>query len=585
MLGIVFISLTTLALIIFAFLDKGFSKLHIQRRVFQVIFMLIVIAATINTYWLRQGKGLTWLQDSIFTYVCPIGGVISSFKYMTSQVTLAERLHNPASIIIGSIVIVTLVFGPVFCGWLCPFGALQEFLASVFKKINKKYYGKIIGERTDNVLKNLRYITLGGAVILVAASQIVLLESINPYRAFLNLFINVYSVTGLTVLGIVVILAFIVERPWCRYLCPYGMLLGIFNMVKLFAVRRNADTCVNCKRCDKVCPMSIKVSDKTVVRQHSCISCMECTSSGACPKKSTVDISLTRFNHFKMNRGMIGGISGFLITLLVATSILSTRSIRSKEITAKAVFSTKEEYTYVAEDAYEVIENTATSENNATASETTASEETTEQPNEESENPSNDSEVQVEQDEESNKDVAAIKEEKAAVTESTATQSEKVDQEISDKPKNQLATQPAEKAANQAANKPTEKIADKETPKVVADQPTEKPVEKPLDEPKEQPKEQLKEQPKMYKDGTYTAGASGYSPIMQVEVTLANDKITGIRILQHNETPGFYERVFNTIPAAIISSQSANVDVVSGASLTSNAIITAIKNALAQAKL
>ena len=64
---------------------------------------------------------------------------------------------------------------------------------------------------------------------------------------------------------------------------------GIFNLFRVASLRRNAETCIDCKACDKACPMNIEVSKLSVVRNHQCISCMECTSSAHCPVPATVD--------------------------------------------------------------------------------------------------------------------------------------------------------------------------------------------------------------------------------------------------------------------------------------------------------
>lgn len=83
-----------------------------------------------------------------------------------------------------------------------------------------------------------------------------------------------------------------------------------------------------------------------------------------------------------------------------------------------------------------------------------------------------------------------------------------------------------------------------------------------------------------YTDGTYTGVASAYGSNLTVEVIISGGKISNIEVLSHNETPGFYERAFESVPNQIISSQSTDVDTVSGATYTSVGIINAVNNAL-----
>ena len=98
------------------------------------------------------------------------------------------------------------------------------------------------------------------------------------------------AVTGYIALALVVALSLFVERPFCKYACPYGAVLGIFNLFRIFGIKRNAPTCISCKACDRACPMNIQVSTAKVVRDHQCISCLECSSEAACPVPATVDM-------------------------------------------------------------------------------------------------------------------------------------------------------------------------------------------------------------------------------------------------------------------------------------------------------
>lgn len=86
-----------------------------------------------------------------------------------------------------------------------------------------------------------------------------------------------------------------------------------------------------------------------------------------------------------------------------------------------------------------------------------------------------------------------------------------------------------------------------------------------------------------YKDGTYSGSASGFSGTLQVSVQISNDVITSVTVTSHNETQGFADRAIEEIPSKILSSQSTSVDVVSGATYTSNGIINAVNNALSKA--
>lgn len=87
----------------------------------------------------------------------------------------------------------------------------------------------------------------------------------------------------------------------------------------------------------------------------------------------------------------------------------------------------------------------------------------------------------------------------------------------------------------------------------------------------------------MIDDGVYYGSGAGYNGNIKVQVNVSSGKISNVSVISHNETKGFYETAFSKVPAAIVSSKSTNVDTVSGATHSSNGIINAVKNALANA--
>lgn len=87
-----------------------------------------------------------------------------------------------------------------------------------------------------------------------------------------------------------------------------------------------------------------------------------------------------------------------------------------------------------------------------------------------------------------------------------------------------------------------------------------------------------------YVDGVYTGCADGYAKNLNVQVEISGGKISDVQVTSHNETPGFYEKAFESVPAAIIEKQSTDVDTASGATYSSVGIINAVNDALSDAK-
>ena len=122
-------------------------------------------------------------------------------------------------------------------------------------------------------------------------------QEVDPYYALFNFFTGEVALSALIILAAVLLLSLVTERPWCKYLCPYGALLGLFNLIRVFPIRRKASSCIHCKRCDQACPMRLDISNAEAVRDPSCISCYRCVSGSACPVDDTVTIT----NHKEAN--------------------------------------------------------------------------------------------------------------------------------------------------------------------------------------------------------------------------------------------------------------------------------------------
>jgi polyferredoxin len=104
----------------------------------------------------------------------------------------------------------------------------------------------------------------------------------------LHFFTNI-SAFAFWVLVALLVLSILVRNFWCRYLCPYGALLGGLSFVSIFKIHRNENTCTQCHQCTRTCPVDIKVHKTTGVISDECHACLKCVA--VCPEKDTLYIS------------------------------------------------------------------------------------------------------------------------------------------------------------------------------------------------------------------------------------------------------------------------------------------------------
>ena len=256
------------------------------------VFVLVELLA-LGKWLTESGFVLSWLPNISLHAVCPFGGVVTVYEFFATG-SFLPKLHSAALILMALGLVVALFFGPLFCGYACPLGSYQEWIGKLGRKLFPKRYGKLISPGVDKGLGYLRYGVLAMVVYQTAKAGKLVFQEIDPYYALFNFLTGEVAASALIILLLVTAFSLVVERPWCRYLCPYGALLGLFNLIRIFPVRRKASTCIQCRKCDRACPMSIEVSAKTAVRDPRCISCHECVSGMACPVEDTVTISTTK---------------------------------------------------------------------------------------------------------------------------------------------------------------------------------------------------------------------------------------------------------------------------------------------------
>ncbi len=222
--------------------------------------------------------------------LCPFGG-IETFWSMVVSMQLIQRVAVSSVILMGVVLLIAVVFRRSFCGYICPLGALQEFFGKIGHVI---FRGNrpTVPAAIDRPARYLKYVVL---IVFVAWSwqaASLVIRPYDPWVAWMHLTspeVLTEFWAGLIVLGVSLVGSVVYDRFFCKYLCPMGGFLGAISRISLFKVRRNENTCIDCKACDKVCPVNVTVSTVPVVNDAECIDCGECVN--VCPVRDTLEVS------------------------------------------------------------------------------------------------------------------------------------------------------------------------------------------------------------------------------------------------------------------------------------------------------
>lgn len=232
-----------------------------------------------------------------FDAFCPFGGVETLLPYLLRGETLrTTNLLNFALLI--AVLGVALVAGRAFCGWLCPLGGVQDGLAWVARRLSgekrhirgKKSPARLplrLPPAADRVMRNAKYLILAAILLASTAAVYPPLHDLCPVRALFGFQLTTPLLWSVLITFLVTSL--LVERFWCKYLCPLGAALAVFNRFAPLRIVSDPERCTHCGRCDVECPMDI-VEAHANTADPECIRCLECVET--CARKETVLIKL-----------------------------------------------------------------------------------------------------------------------------------------------------------------------------------------------------------------------------------------------------------------------------------------------------
>jgi len=223
----------------------------------------------------------------------PISALLSLKGWLASG--SINTIHPAALVVFLAAVVVSLLLKRAFCSWICPVSTITE----LFWKSGLRVLGRNLQLPLwlDWLLRPVKYLLL-----LFFTFSIVLMMNAESVNSFINsdynktadvklldFFLRI-SGTPLVVVATLLLLSLFLRNPFCRFLCPYGALLGLVSRFSPTKVERCASACISCGGCNKACPSHIDVMHQERVKSEECIGCLRCVSS--CPKPEALQLRL-----------------------------------------------------------------------------------------------------------------------------------------------------------------------------------------------------------------------------------------------------------------------------------------------------
>ncbi len=276
------------------FIDKIKKYAPTKRKIIQ-LYMAVLFNANIKGFIsgnIYKGDTKKFCVPGINCYSCP--GAVGACPLGSLQGSFSAD-KSTLFYVCGILLVYSIIFGRMICGWLCPFGLIQELLYKI--KTPKVKKGKV-----TRILSYFKYVVLVFFVFIVPITYAIRDVPLPAFCKYIcpagtieggvGLLANKVNESYFAMLGplftwkfflliSIVVGSIFVFRLFCRFICPLGALYGLFNKFSFFGVKVDEPKCTNCNLCVNHCKMDIKK-----VNDQECISCGECIK--VCPTNAIV---------------------------------------------------------------------------------------------------------------------------------------------------------------------------------------------------------------------------------------------------------------------------------------------------------
>ena len=268
------------------------------------ISLLTVLLFILSCVFIFKSNAEVW---------CPFGGVEALYGYFYRG-EMPCSLGSSNLYILFTILTLTIILGRVFCSYLCPIGAISTFFSDLGRKLKIPKIN--VPHKLEVILTKLKYIVLAIIIYLTWQSGELIFREADPCYALISRHGEDITFVAYIVLGVIILGPMLIPSIFCRYMCPFAAVMNIFSRFRVVKIKLDKSKCVDCKKCENVCPMQIKILKREKVKDVNCTNCGECVL--ACPLKEkaiTMNFPVKTLNK-------LGEHKKALINILVITLLL-----------------------------------------------------------------------------------------------------------------------------------------------------------------------------------------------------------------------------------------------------------------------
>jgi polyferredoxin len=263
----------------------------------QVAFGLITVAVGIQfVLWVRyfESGGTTvrvTRPDGVEAWL-PIASLMN-LKALILTGAVPE-VHAAGMFMLIAFLAISFLYRKAFCSWVCPIGTISEWLWQSGRSVLGRSFAA--PRWLEMPLRGLKYILFALFLYVVVTMPVPEIRAFlnSPYGLvadvkMLDFFRDMGRATAIS-LAVLTVTSLLVKNAWCRYLCPYGAMMGIVALASPTRITRNAEACIDCAKCAKACPAGLPVDVLASVRSAECTACLSCVA--ACPAAGALDLRL-----------------------------------------------------------------------------------------------------------------------------------------------------------------------------------------------------------------------------------------------------------------------------------------------------